>query len=183
MDRPFARSAGIGEPFLHPLDALSHHAKSNRFRKTFPLSGQGAIPCRIRWRWRGSFCADRDPFRLSRGRITLYTCGVSENRLRRNYGAVPERSRGTVDDPNAERVESLPDETESPIDALNRQDLLEVIEQSLQPIEWTVLKMHYLEGKSGKEVARELNLSASRICQIHVRVLSRLKSKLASLPV
>ena len=38
--------------------------------------------------------------------------------------------------------------------------------------------MHYLEGLSGKEVASRLRLSAARICQIHVRVLERLKHRL-----
>jgi RNA polymerase sigma factor for flagellar operon FliA len=109
--------------------------------------------------------------------------GVTESRLRRAYFVPPERLRtDPAQDPAAEGVDSLPDDDlESPIDTLNRQDLLLKIEQSLEPIEWTVLRMHYLEGMSGKEVARKLRLSASRICQIHVRVLSRLKNRLASL--
>jgi DNA-directed RNA polymerase specialized sigma subunit len=41
-----------------------------------------------------------------------------------------------------------------------------------------VLQLHYLEGLSGKQVARKLRLSASRICQIHGRVLDRLKARL-----
>src|SRR5690606_9258808 len=72
------------------------------------------------------------------------------------------------------------DEQEAPFEAMNRRELIEKIESSLQPIEWDVLRLHYLEGLSGKEVARKLHLSASRICQIHGRVLSRLKSRLAS---
>ena len=58
--------------------------------------------------------------------------------------------------------------------------LLDKIESSLQPLEWKVLRMHYLEGMSGKEVARRLRLSASRICQIHGHVLSKLKTRLSS---
>jgi RNA polymerase sigma factor for flagellar operon FliA len=69
---------------------------------------------------------------------------------------------------------------ETPIEAIDRREMMEKIESSLQPVEWDVLRMHYLEGMSGKEVARKLHLSASRICQIHGRVLSRLKSRLSN---
>ena len=86
-------------------------------------------------------------------------------------------ARGSGDDP----LDGLADEHfENPIDALDRRDLLEQIESSLQPVEWTVLRMHYLEGRSGKEVAAELQLSAARICQIHGKVLSRLKQRFAA---
>jgi RNA polymerase sigma factor for flagellar operon FliA len=78
-------------------------------------------------------------------------------------------------------METLADDgVESPIEAINRQELMAKIRASLQPIEWAVLELHYLEGMSGREVAQKLSLSASRICQIHGRVLSRLKSRLAS---
>ena len=72
---------------------------------------------------------------------------------------------------------------ESPIEAILRQELLAKIRQSLRPVEWKVLQMHYLEGLTGKEVARRLRLSASRICQIHLRVMDRLKERLASVAV
>jgi len=42
-------------------------------------------------------------------------------------------------------------------------------------VEWRVLELHYLEGMNGKQVGKRLRLSASRICQIHGRVLERLK--------
>jgi RNA polymerase sigma factor for flagellar operon FliA len=115
--------------------------------------------------------------------------GISEVRLRRSWGTAPDVIVGPsepvnrLDDAGIDQdpLDSLPDDgLESPIEALNRRDLLAKIQSSLQPIEWKVLRMHYLEGMSGKEVARKLRLSASRICQIHVRVLSRLKSRLAS---
>jgi DNA-directed RNA polymerase specialized sigma subunit len=38
--------------------------------------------------------------------------------------------------------------------------------------------MHYLEGMTGRDIARRLRLSASRICQIHGRVLDRLKTQM-----
>ena len=112
--------------------------------------------------------------------------GVTESRLQTSYT----RLRGLM---NREAVRENPgdggdpfdrfadEEVESPLDALNRQDLLAKIEASLQPLEWMVLRMHYLDGLSGKEVAARMRLSAARICQIHLRVLSRLKTRFASL--
>ena len=129
---------------------------------------------------------DRDPYD---GELAA-ELGITESRLRRAYSPLPAihgasriPMRFAEADPVGELdlMESLPDDQESPIEAIHRQELLAKIEASLQPIEWTVLRKHYLEGKSGKEVARELRLSASRICQIHVRVLSRLKERLGSL--
>lgn len=69
---------------------------------------------------------------------------------------------------------------ESPIEAIHRQDLLKLVRAHLEPIEWKVLQLHYLEGMTGKQVARRLRLSAARICQIHGRVLDRLKAQLAA---
>ncbi|MBX3463864.1 MAG: sigma-70 family RNA polymerase sigma factor [Planctomycetes bacterium] len=86
--------------------------------------------------------------------------------------------RGGEGDPDEERCESLADAAaESPIEALSRQDLLELIRGSLDRVEWRVLQLHYLEGLNGKQIARRLRLSPSRICQIHGRVLAKLKER------
>ena len=71
--------------------------------------------------------------------------------------------------------------TESPIEPIARRELLERVRAVLQPVEWKVLRLLYLEGLTGKQVARKLRLSASRICQIHGRVIERLKTQLATL--
>ena len=119
------------------------------------------------------------------GTIGALLSGITESRLRLTYARVRELPAREFSDRTGDQhdpFEALADEDlESPLEALNRQDLLSKIEASLQPIEWTVLRMHYLEGLSGKEVADRLQLSAGRICQIHLRVLSRLKVRLASL--
>jgi RNA polymerase sigma factor FliA len=97
-------------------------------------------------------------------------------------GPTGERARDGEDLTDA--MDRLADgSVESPIEAMDRQELLQKIRQSLRPMEWKVLSMHYLEGLTGKEVARRLRLSASRICQIHVRVMGRLKERLASVAV
>jgi RNA polymerase sigma factor FliA len=116
--------------------------------------------------------------------------GVSEVRLRQMFTMRPPVAHfsNRTSDPEREDIQemdlmgSLADhDQEAPIEAIDRRELIEKIESSLQPVEWDVLRMHYLEGMSGKEVARKLHLSASRICQIHGRVLSRLKSRLSGL--
>jgi RNA polymerase sigma factor for flagellar operon FliA len=88
--------------------------------------------------------------------------------------------RGGEDDPDEERCEQLADQgVESPIEAIDRQELLALVRASLDKIEWKVLQLYYFEGMTGKQVARRLRLSPSRICQIHARVLDRLKARLA----
>ena len=95
--------------------------------------------------------------------------GYRARDLRREDGGDPDSLDELVDD-----------QIESPVEVLNRRDLLDKIEASLPPLEWKVLRMHYLDGLSGKDVARRPRLSASRICQIHGRVLSKLKTRLSS---
>lgn len=113
--------------------------------------------------------------------------GVSVAELQRAFQQQPAQARAAKTAPGdslGESLELLPDDgQESPIEAINRQDLLAMIRDSLEPIEWKVLQMHYLEGMSGKEVATRLRLSAARICQIHVRVMDRLKARLGTAAV
>ena len=112
--------------------------------------------------------------------------GVSERRLRHVATSVQAGELGGSQDPFERGVSNggfdlLADEgVENPLEALDRREILANIEASLEPIEWRVLEMHYFEGLAGKEIARQLRLSASRICQIHGRVLSRLKARLDS---
>ena len=110
--------------------------------------------------------------------------GISVRKLQtawaRSLALQPATLPAMAEDSTADAMDGLADATsEPPIEAISRQELLAKIRSALQPVEWKVLQMHYLEGMSGKEVARRLRLSASRICQIHGRVLDRLKSRLA----
>jgi RNA polymerase sigma factor for flagellar operon FliA len=101
--------------------------------------------------------------------------------LRRCEPAVWRSERGGDGDSDEDQVEQLADDaTESPIEVITRQELMELIRASLDPVEWKVLRLHYLEGLTGKQVAQKLRLSASRICQIHGRVLDRLKAQLTT---
>jgi RNA polymerase sigma factor for flagellar operon FliA len=128
----------------------------------------------------------REPFEAE----VAQELGVSLRRFVEAYGVrsrVPQQVSGAshpLGDGVADLMESVADEAnESPIEAIHRQELLAKIRSSLLPVEWQVLQLHYLEGMSGKQVARRLRLSASRICQIHGRVLDRLKQRLAAVAV
>lgn len=108
--------------------------------------------------------------------------GISEVALMRRFEPSLLRTDYSPDrDEEHAEVDLLADDVEeSPIEAINRQDLLKLVRDNLEPVEWKVLQLHYLEGMTGKQVARRLRLSAARICQIHGRVLDRLKAQLAA---
>ena len=105
--------------------------------------------------------------------------GITEQALLRRREPALMRSGNTLENGDEDQFAQLEDyDCESPIEAVTRQEMLELIRTCLEPVEWRVLQLHYLEGLSGKQVARKLRLSASRICQIHGRVLDRLKARL-----
>lgn len=106
--------------------------------------------------------------------------GISEAALLRRFEpSVFCADRSTADDDGGMELADDSSE-ESPLDVIQRQDLLRIVKEHLSPIEWKVLRLHYLEGMTGKQVAQRLRLSAARICQIHGRVLDRLKAELAA---
>lgn len=108
--------------------------------------------------------------------------GITEEALMQcPESKVVQSVHGGDGDNGPDPCEQLADDAiESPIEALTRQELVEMVRKHLDPIEWKVLKMHYLDGMTGRQVAEQLKLSASRICQIHVRVLDRLKQELTA---
>lgn len=107
--------------------------------------------------------------------------GITPAVLVRWQDHVGVRAKG-CDRDEANLADQIVDEgSESPIEPIARAELLERVREALQPIEWKVLRLLYLEGLTGKQVARRLRLSASRICQIHGRVIERLKTRLATL--
>lgn len=101
--------------------------------------------------------------------------GLTERRYRLRFAAdsaLPQQ---------VDEADDLPDHAaECPSDSADRADLLRRIQATLPPIEWRVLYLHYIEGLTGKEVARKLRLSPARVCQIHGRVLGRLKAQLGA---
>ena len=54
----------------------------------------------------------------------------------------------------------------------------DVIAGHLSDKERVIVTLYYYEGLSMKEIAKVLNLTESRICQIHGKVVERLKEQL-----
>ena len=55
---------------------------------------------------------------------------------------------------------------------------MDVITRSLSEKERAVLQLYYIEGLTLREVGAALNITESRVCQIHGNVIKRLKERL-----
>jgi len=70
-------------------------------------------------------------------------------------------------------------EDTDPVDRLQRADIAELINRNLDVKERQVLILYYYEALTMREIGRFMNLSESRVCQIHTRIMERLKEELA----
>lgn len=70
-------------------------------------------------------------------------------------------------------------ETTDPIEQIQRHDVAAIIQGRLDEKEREVLFLYYYENLTMREIGRKLGLSESRVCQIHSRVMERLKDELA----
>lgn len=66
----------------------------------------------------------------------------------------------------------------NPIKALQKAELKEVITRELSEKERLVIIMYYFDEMTLKEIGAVLNLSESRVCQIHSKILERLEVRL-----
>jgi RNA polymerase sigma factor for flagellar operon FliA len=67
---------------------------------------------------------------------------------------------------------------ESPLDELQRKDIMSVITRELSLKERLIVLLYYFEELTMREIGLTLELSESRVCQLHTRILARLKAKL-----
>jgi RNA polymerase sigma factor for flagellar operon FliA len=67
----------------------------------------------------------------------------------------------------------------NPIADLQRRDVMEVITRELSLRERLILILYYFEELTLKEVGLALDISESRACQLHSKIIKRLKGKLA----
>jgi RNA polymerase sigma factor FliA len=88
--------------------------------------------------------------------------------------------RRTLDkDPNQVGVDIMEDEKiEGPLPANMRRDLLEFCKKRLSTKERYILMMYYFEDLTLKEIGQILDLSESRVCQLHAKLISRLRAYL-----
>ncbi len=82
------------------------------------------------------------------------------------------------DDNEVGPIEMLPDtRAADPLTELARQEIKEVALKGLSEYQKQVLVLYYYENLNLKEIGKVLNLSESRVCQIHQKTLDFLKLK------
>jgi RNA polymerase sigma factor for flagellar operon FliA len=78
-----------------------------------------------------------------------------------------------------EKVEILADrKSVDPIDTIQQRDALDMITGSLTKKERLIILMYYYEGLTMREIGEIMELTESRVCQIHSNVMARLKAQL-----
>ncbi|MEM1449723.1 MAG: FliA/WhiG family RNA polymerase sigma factor [Planctomycetota bacterium] len=81
------------------------------------------------------------------------------------------------DDSSMEKVDVLEDKKSiDPLGVLNRDDMMGFLTRSLTQKERFIIEQYYQVGHTMREIGEMLNLTESRVCQIHSNVMSRLKS-------
>lgn len=78
------------------------------------------------------------------------------------------------------KIDLLEDDnpTGTPLHSMQLRDIRDVIANHLSEKERIIVTLYYYEGLSMKEIAQVLNLTESRICQIHGKVVTRLRDQL-----
>lgn len=86
------------------------------------------------------------------------------------------------EDDGMQLYEMLPNDEDKPDAVLEKKDLKEKLLSLIKELnekERTVLSLYYYEDLNYKEIAQVLNITISRVSQIHSRVLNTLKQNLA----
>ena len=65
-----------------------------------------------------------------------------------------------------------------PVGALQRKEISEIVRKSLNKTERLVVTLYYYEQLNLREIGQVLGLTESRICQIHSKIVNRLKKLL-----
>lgn len=78
-----------------------------------------------------------------------------------------------------EKVEILADrKSVDPVETIQQSDALEMITGILTKKERLIILMYYYEGLTMREIGEIMELTESRVCQIHSNVMARLKAQL-----
>ncbi len=81
-----------------------------------------------------------------------------------------------------EKVEIIEDKKGcDPIQAMQQQDVLDLITRNLTKKERLIIIMYYYEGLTMREIGDIMSLTESRVCQIHSNVMSRLKVQIQTM--
>mgnify|MGYP003110972790 CR=1 FL=1 len=76
-------------------------------------------------------------------------------------------------------IDVIKDEAQdSPVKLIQRQDLKELMTKGLTRAERLIIVLYYYEGMTMKEIGTTLDLSESRVSQMHSSILARLKAQM-----
>lgn len=81
-------------------------------------------------------------------------------------------------------LDLLPGEGESPMDIVEKKDLKEIILKEINKLperQKLVITLYYFEEMNYQEIADLLNISVSRVSQLHTEVINKLRKKLKKL--
>src|SRR5262245_3626932 len=93
---------------------------------------------------------ERDQVRARLRMELAAALGITEAALLRRCEPALLRPVRTADEGGEDHVDQLADDgIEPPIEAITRQEQIDLIRSSLDPVEWQVLELHYLEGLTG----------------------------------
>jgi RNA polymerase sigma factor for flagellar operon FliA len=97
----------------------------------------------------------------------------------RSMYSLSEKWEDNDDDGSGEKIDVIVDaQAPDPIQELNRNDILAYMTRSLTPKEKFIVEQYYRAGHTMREIGEMLNLTESRVCQIHSNVMERLKALL-----
>jgi len=104
------------------------------------------------------------------GRAAVLSLGGGED--------ASERTGGT-------RLDTLEDRREGgdPLREAQRRDMADLVWRTLTPKERQVIVLYYYEQITMREIGDVLGLSESRVCQIHSRVLKRLRERMSPMRI
>jgi RNA polymerase sigma factor for flagellar operon FliA len=110
--------------------------------------------------------------------------GEEFDKLKRDSSAVTTRSLTQRCFPSdsgrdVREIDVIRDETQSnPVIDIQRRDLRDLITKGLSRSERLIVVLYYYEGMTMKEIGATLDLSESRVSQMHSSILARLKSQM-----
>ena len=81
-----------------------------------------------------------------------------------------------ADDKDLEVIDRRPDPwAKNPFVELSNKDMVEYLIRGLLPAEKTIIQMYYMDNLSMREVGEKIDISESRVCQIHKTALEMMK--------
>ena len=86
------------------------------------------------------------------------------------------------DDDGYMLYEILPDDNEIPIEITEKNEAKELLVKTIKELDERdriIITLYYYENLNYKEIAKVLNITVSRVSQVHSRIMEMLKTKLA----